>query len=311
MDHHARSLLNWFSAHRIDRIAHRRGDETWIREMIRAPQTVFIPVLKGANLFSRGPVRHPVLLPAHALRNSFLALEHLTLLGERDGTAYFLLDLSAADAGNIPIIKELGSFENLREMSPVLDSDQAALLAYARALSIWHGNHQFCSACGSRTTTSRAGHLRLCANVHCGRSHFPRTDPAIIVLVATDSYCLLGRQPSWRPHMYSTIAGFVEPGETLEQAVIREVKEETGVGVEQIHYHSSQPWPFPSSIMLGFTAKPISANIQLQDNELEDARWFAREEVLAAKRKQGALRLPPKFSIARRLIEDWLVPNTA
>lgn len=309
MDHYARSLLNWFSAPHIDRIARKRDDETWIKEKVHAPQTRFVPVLQGANLFSAGPNRAPVLLPAKALIGQYPSYQHLTLLGEQGGCAYFLLDLSVTDVNIIDTLKGLGSFENLREMCPLLNAEQAALLAYARALSIWHGNHRFCGACGSPTTISRAGHLRCCTNERCGQNHFPRTDPAIIVLVATDGRCLLGRQASWPPGMYSTIAGFVEPGETLEQALIREVREETGVAVEQIHYHSSQPWPFPSSIMLGFTARPTTEDIQLQDDELEDARWFTRREVRGAARKLGGLRLPPKFSIARRLIDDWLAPN--
>jgi NAD+ diphosphatase len=311
MDQYARSSLNWFSADSLDRVAHKRSDEAWIEEQIGAPQTVFVPVLQGANLFSNEARRRPVLISAHALGNLSSEAERLTLLGEQDGCAYFSFDLPAADSDITHRIKALGSFENLREMSPLLDAHQAALLAYARALSIWHGNHQFCGACGSLTTTSRAGHLRRCTNGCCGHNHFPRTDPAIIVLVATQSHCLLGRQPSWPPNRYSTIAGFVEPGETLEQALIREVKEETGVGVGQIRYHSSQPWPFPSSIMVGFTADPISKDIHLQDDELEDARWFTRDEVRRAARKKGRLRLPPQFSVARRLIEDWLAPTTS
>jgi NAD+ diphosphatase len=146
--------------------------------------------------------------------------------------------------------------------------------------------------------------MRVCTNPDCGQLHFPRTNPAIIVLVALRERCLLGRQATWPEGLYATIAGFVEPGESLEEAVVREVREETGIEVREVTYHSSQPWPFPSSIMLGFTAQAGSDHIQLNDGELEDARWFSREEI-ARGVEEGWLRLPSSVSISYRLIEDW------
>ena len=180
-----------------------------------------------------------------------------------------------------------------------LPADQAGLLAYARALNVWRANHRYCSRCGTPTLGARAGHARHCPA--CDSEVFPRIDPAVIVLVHDGEQALLGRQASWQPGRYSTIAGFVEPGESLEDAVRREVREETGVHTEEVLYHSSQPWPFPASLMLGFTARARHSDPVLHDAELEDARWFSRADIHA-----GRITLPPPEAISRRLIEDWL-----
>jgi NAD+ diphosphatase len=171
-------------------------------------------------------------------------------------------------------------------------------------MTYWHHRHRFCGVCGSPTDSIEGGFQRLCANPDCGHRHFPRTDPAIIVLVTSGERGLLGRQPSWPKGMYSTIAGFVEPGETLEDAVIREVREETNIELCRVHYHSSQPWPFPSSLMLGFSAQAASSEIRVDEYELENACWFTREE-LTRKLLANVLRLPSPMSISFRLIEDW------
>lgn len=189
-------------------------------------------------------------------------------------------------------------------MASLLAPGEGELLAHARALAYWHRRHRFCGDCGHPTEGAQGGHVRVCSNPQCGRQHFPRTDPAVIVLVTAGERCLLGRQPSWLPGRYSTIAGFVEPGESLEAAVVREVGEETGVRVREVRYQSSQPWPFPASLMLGFRAVAEGEDIHLGDEELEDARWFSREELERAM-EEGALRLPGRISIAYRLIEDW------
>jgi NAD+ diphosphatase len=171
-------------------------------------------------------------------------------------------------------------------------------------MTYWHNRHRFCGVCGSPTDSIEGGFQRLCVNAACAHRHFPRTDPAIIVLVTSGERGLLGRQPSWPEGLVSTLAGFVEPGETLEDAVIREVREETSIELGEVHYHSSQPWPFPSSLMLGFSAQAASAEIRVDEYELENACWFTREE-LERKLKSDVLRLPSPMSISFRLIEDW------
>ncbi|MEM7280168.1 MAG: NAD(+) diphosphatase [Pseudomonadota bacterium] len=201
-------------------------------------------------------------------------------------------------------LQEVGvsNFVDLRTAAVKLERSHASLVAYAAAMIKWHKRTQFCGVCGAKTQTDRAGHLRTCPD--CGAQHFPRLDPAIIVLVTDGHNCLLGRQPSWDQGRYSTIAGFVEPGESLEDAVMREVMEETGVSTDDIRYHSSQPWPFPSSLMLGFYANATSSSINLGDDELEDAQWFSKDDI-----KQGRVKLPYRVSISFRLIEDWFNQN--
>lgn len=192
----------------------------------------------------------------------------------------------------------------LREAAPLLTPDDAGLLAYAQQLVHWRRTHAFCGTCGRQTHAAEAGHVRACSEGHT--SH-PRTDPVVIMLVVDGSDCvLMGRQPSWPAGRYSALAGFVEPGETLEHAVAREVREESGIEVSDVHYHTSQPWPFPANLMLGFYATYASGRAAADDDELEDVRWFTRDELRAAADGDGPVKLPPPMAIARRLIDAWL-----
>ena len=304
MDHFTRSSLNGFSAHSIDRIHLKRRDEKWIREQLEGSNAQFIPLWQSKNLFAEEENPSPVLLSRAHLGESIDLAHSVTLLGEDGDRVYFAVDLPAEEDTPPSSLAELGKFQDLRRMSAQLGRRDGALLAYARGIAHWHRRNRFCGDCGSPTAPHQGGHVRICTNPHCGQQHFPRTDPAVIVLVSDGEYCLLGRQTVWPKAMYSAIAGFVEPGESLEDAVVREVMEETGIEVTEVHYRSSQPWPFPSSIMLGFQAKGVKAPLQLNDDELEDARWFTREDMREAF-KEGTLRVPTPFSIAYRLIEDW------
>jgi NAD+ diphosphatase len=234
-------------------------------------------------------------------------------LGKSKTTPYFAADLSHLE-DPLTTLELDGRAEllSLREMASLLSRQEGALLAYANGLTSWHDNHRFCGRCGYETQVTQAGHERKCRNKDCEHVHFPRTDPAVIMLVTDgdgrrngEARCLLGRQSSWAPKIYSTLAGFVEPGESLEEAVAREVHEETGIEVREVRYHSSQPWPFPSSLMLGFTAVATNEEIRFQTDELEDARWFTSREL----EERKGVKLPSKISIARRLIEDWLAGN--
>ena len=204
-----------------------------------------------------------------------------------------------------PPFAELGQFQDLRFIGTELPADQANLAAHARALVLWHASHLYCGHCGSEARNHDAGNARVCSNKACGRTLFPRVDPAIIVLVSRGDRCLLGRQRSWPEAQYSTVAGFVEPGEALEDAVRREVFEETNIHVGDVLYHSSQPWPFPSSLMLGFQAEGLSDDIVLNDGELEDAQWFTRDQL-----RSGYPKLPFRVSIARRLVDHWLYADS-
>jgi NAD+ diphosphatase len=223
--------------------------------------------------------------------------ENLILLGRFDGNDIFTCEIESTEP---PQILAGTRFEDLRMVAAILPSAEAGLLSYARAMIAWRGRHRFCGSCGATTRAAKGGHVLICTNPTCGHEQFPRIDPAIIVLVSDGERALLGRQAAWPKGRYSTIAGFVEPGESLEDAVAREVFEETGIEVDRIEYHSSQPWPFPSSLMLGFTAHALTTQIQRRDDELEDAQWFTRADLAS-----GRPIVPPNVSISFRLIENW------
>lgn len=197
---------------------------------------------------------------------------------------------------------------DLRLAAQRLNAAEAGFAAYARALAHWHARHRYCGVCGAATRMELGGHRRRCTRSECNAEHFPRLDPAIIVLVEHEGRCLLGRQAGWPDRRYSVLAGFVEPGETLEDALRREVWEESGVVVTDCDYHSSQPWPFPSSLMLGFTAHAAGGDLRYGD-ELEHAAWFSPDELEHAVRS-GQIRLPPPVSLSARLIEDWFEART-
>jgi NAD+ diphosphatase len=185
-----------------------------------------------------------------------------------------------------------------------LDERDAPLFAAALSLANWHRRHGFCSVCGARTQPNRGGWSRACAA--CGAEHYPRADPVVIMLAEHDGRVLLGRQPQYPPGRFSALAGFVEPGETIEAAVARELAEEAGIAVEDVTYVASQPWPFPSSLMIGAWARAIGDELTIDTTELDDARWFSRAEVVASLAGDGPFQPPHRFAIARTLLDRWL-----
>jgi NAD+ diphosphatase len=296
---HESQSANFLSGPYLDRRAALREDPRWYVDALQDPGTRFVLAHGTAQLIQVEPspqvafvdARHP--LVAAAPPESMLLLgwyrESRCVLVEVDATA---MQQHAPPPGT--------RFEELRPLAPLLEQDDAGLLAYARAMLWWRARHRYCAACGAPATPVRAGHVIRCTNAACGIEVFPRIDPAIIVLVTDGERALLGRQANWPPGRWSTIAGFVEPGESVEDAVAREVAEETSVRITSARYHSSQPWPFPSSLMLGFMATAAPGAIACADAELEDARWFTREQIAA-----GEARLPPRTSISHRLISHW------
>lgn len=240
---------------------------------------------------------------------------HSIFLGMRAGHAWFTVDytgLSDIKSLGLPANAEL---MDLRSVGPILEREEGAMLAYAQALHNWHRQSHYCQVCGHANELRNAGHVRVCTQAGCGRETFPRTDSAVIMLITHEfddgtERCLLGRNPAWNPGIYSTLAGFVEPGETLENAVRREVFEEAGIEVGAVNYVASQPWPFPQSIMLGFQGKALSTAITLDPIELAAADWFSKNE-LAEFGNWGddnyKLQLPRPDSIARHLINSWML----
>lgn len=297
----------WYTGAPLDRLSHRRADPEWLKERLAHPETFLVPVWRNQNLAHAEDDR--ALLPTVGEARDLLdAGRHVTLLGLREGRAYFALDLSHHEDPYIhPLLEAQGAFDDLRKFGPTIDQHEGAILAHARGLMFWHARHQFCGVCGSPTEPSQAGNQRDCTNPDCKAQHFPRTDPAVIMLVYKGDYCLLGRNANFPiPGMYSTLAGFVEPGESLEEAVAREVLEEVGVTVlpEKVHYWASQPWPFPASLMLGFHAEAEDMELVLQEDEIEDAKWLHRLQMDDP--EAHGVRFPRRDSIAYRLINAWM-----
>ena len=287
---------NPFSGAWLERRAQAREAADWAAQALAETGTRFLVASGTRHLVRRGASTAIAFLDAsHPLVRDADPTQ-LLLLGWFEGVRCVLLE-ALPGSSDFP---EGAQFEELRPLLTELPEPQAALLICARALQIWRERHRHCGTCGAPTAPRQAGHCLRCTSSTCGAEYFPRLDPAVIVLVSDGDHALLGRQAAWPPGRYSTLAGFVEPGESLEDTVIREVREETGVHARAPRYFASQPWPFPASLMLGFHATAErGAPLQL-DGELEDARWFSAAE-LAGNR---AL-LPPHYTIARRLIDTW------
>ena len=274
-----------------DRIGERRTDEAWLAEVWAAPATRVL-VIAGTRLrLSEGKVSW--VAPAEAPDGTRV------LLGELDGVVHFAV---IVDPRTVPG----DDWVVLRALAVDLDERDAALVVHAVGIAEWIWATRHCIRCGGIYEPLHLGHVLRCTD--CGREEFPRTDPAVIMVVtdgvAPDDRCLLGRHPAWPPGRYSTLAGFVEPGESIEQAVRREVLEESGIVVSDVAYFGSQPWPLPRSLMIGCIATATSTEVSVDGEEIEDARWFTREQ-MRAEAEAGTLVLPGGISISRSLIEHW------
>jgi NAD+ diphosphatase len=286
----------------LDRVSSERKDLEWVAAQLRDPAAVAVAASRdsvliepdGAERLQRVPV--PASDPSTTL-----------LLGVQDGVPVFGLDLDLLTPAAREALLAGGRLVTLREAGSLLPRSEGGLAANIVALLNWHRTNRFCANCGAETAIIEAGYVRHCPR--CGTSHFPRTDGAVIMLVVHGDRVLLGRRPGWPAGRYSTLAGFVSPGESLEEAVIREVREESGIECYDPRFVASQPWPFPASLMLGFEARSDGGEPQTLDGELEDVRWFSRAEVRAAVEDgedgRGELVLPPGVSIAYLLITGW------
>ncbi|MGH8042260.1 MAG: NAD(+) diphosphatase [Rudaea sp.] len=303
----ARSRGNAFAALELDRAVEHRDDMGWLAEHARSTSARYL--LLDADYRALLSVDGSRLLhvdcDACAQWASDAPASFLGVAGASDHFAIVLDAQAAAQAA----AQFGGAFVDLRSGGAGLPAFDAGLFAYARGLVHWQQRTRYCPACAAPLQREAGGHRARCTNPQCGIEQFPRTDPAIIVIVGDGRRCLLGRGPSWPERRYSTLAGFVEPGETLEDAVRREVFEEAGVRVGECDYHSSQPWPFPASIMLGFTAQAQDTTIRL-GSELAEARWFEADELVDGIRC-GALGISSPLSVSYRLIEHWLRETSA
>jgi NAD+ diphosphatase len=306
MDRAIQPPLNTFAGLSLvlDRVAESRDESVWIVEQARSPQARYL-LLDGAGeaFLHRG--RDALRWLDAGEREQWLGELHASLLGIAYERPHFLL--VADDPGRIGELEHALDARrmSLRNTGLQLAADEASLFAYAKGLSHWQRETRFCTHCGAPLLLVAAGHRAQCTSPDCARLHFPRTDAAVIMLVEHDGACLLGRQAGWPPGRYSTLAGFVEPGEALEDAVRREVAEEAGVIVDEVRYHSSQPWPMPASLMVGFIATAASRQIIMRDHELEDARWFTPQQIVDG--IAGGSFLPStRLSVSYQLLAHWL-----
>jgi NAD+ diphosphatase len=296
-----------FTGMSLDRAMDERSDPRLVAQLVEDPAARTLAASEQGVLISNGG--SPELLRAQFAREAAqLASEtgdQPMLLGLDGGVGVFAVDLDSLPLRTRTSSTDSGKVVSLREAGAVLSRPEAALAAYLAALLNWHRSHRYCANCGAVTIVREAGYSRRCPRCHT--SHFPRTDPVVIMTVEHADNLLLGRRAGWPDDRYSVLAGFVSPGEAAEEAVIREVREESGIVARDPEFVSSQPWPFPRSLMLGFCAQSDGGEPRAQDGELERVRWFSRDEVQAAiDGTNREFRLPPGISIARFLIDRWL-----
>jgi NAD+ diphosphatase len=295
-----------FAGNPLDRSDVQRRDQQWLDAQATNPQSRFLPLWQlNVLIQSEWETRLGWLSPAEITR---LEIDiPPVFLGLLEGVAHFAIDISQLGEPRHELnLDQAWRFEEGRAAATQLSPAEAGILAQSKAQLDWHRRHQFCSVCSQRTVQGRGGHVRRCPA--CKAEHFPRTDPVVIMVVSDGDRCLLGQSRGRlsRTSTYSALAGFIDQGESIEEAVRREVREEASIDVGEVRYHSSQPWPFPSSLMIGCHAKALTTDIHKDDDEMTDVRWFDRGEVLLAlKGENPHLRVPAPIAIAHHLIKAW------
>lgn len=305
-----RDIVHTFAGGALDRSAHLRADVERMRELAEADATLYLPFHGLEPLVNDGPVPSLAWLSREEVDRRVDPGAESIFLGLDEGAARFAVAVSDADPD---MARETGqAFRGVRELAPLLATTDASIVALGRSLLHWNASHHHCPRCGSLTVPAEAGHSRYCSDARCGMTQFPRTDPVVIMLIHREGRCLLGRAVRARrypPGLHSCLAGYVEPGESIEEAVRRETLEEAGLHVDRVRYHSSQPWPFPSTLMIGCFAEVLPGEARVDPAELESVRWFSREELRQAVRRwneDDVLRVPPPLTIAHQLARAWL-----
>ncbi|HEV7157420.1 MAG TPA: NAD(+) diphosphatase [Caulobacteraceae bacterium] len=300
------AFTNVFAGNPLERASYRRADAAWLAERLADPESLALALWNGKPLLENGEngAARIAYLPASLAKVHSVGWEKLLFLGLWRETAVFGLDFEGeADPADGPL-EGLGRFEDLRLIAPSLAGGEAAILATAKQVFEWRRKHRFCAACGAASEAVEGGWKRLCPA--CGTEHFPRTDPVVIMLPVIGERCLLGRQAMWPKGMYSALAGFVEPGESIEEACARELFEEANVPTLRVRYHSTQPWPYPMSLMIGLIAEIGADEPRADQVELDEVRWFTREEAAALVRGDHAsAKAPSGLAIAHQLIKAW------
>ena len=286
----------------INRAAHRRTNIQWQADAVKSRNALICliqngnPLVDGANIVWLGP-------QALSLTDN----RSIIFIGEdKSNNPVFSIELPTDWSLQSSPIAGLGEFAEFRSVAGAMPLLESNCIATVRSLYEWHKSHKFCSKCGNESTISEAGWKRLCNS--CGAEHFPRSDPVAIMLAVKDERCLLGRGPNWPKQFMSCLAGFIEPGETIEQAAVRELQEETGVIADPntATYRFCQPWPFPSSLMIGLIVPALSDEIKVDPAEIEEARWFSRQETQSILTgTHPDLHCPPPLAVAHHLMKDW------
>lgn len=300
-----------FANNPLDRAGHQRNDPDWLAAQLASETALIVPLWNLQALvlpeISPGDGRDVGYLPRAAFAEAWRDDMVLVFLGlNRRGKPLFAADIShMSSPEEFGPFKGMGQFEDLRALAAAGDMPRTelAILAQAKGMVDWNLRHPFCAQCGSPTGMREGGYKRQCGN--CGTEHFPRTDPVVIMLATYGDQCLLGRQRGWPDGMLSALAGFMEPGETIEEAVARELQEEAGLEIDSVSYLGSQPWPFPGSLMIGCLAKASSPDISVDEVELEEARWVPRADIISSMRGDGPLGVPPKMAIALQLLQAF------
>ena len=303
IDQITRSRRNRFTSVRLDRLVEFRDKKEWAQKAQASDSARFVPLWRSRSLLaSTDEGQIAVYLKAGELEHPD-SIRPPTLLGTDGKRYFFAVSINDKQREHVLTLHPEAQFIDLRQASVDMDAKHAGVLAYAKAMHYWQHRHAFCGACGHPNRLCSSGHKLICGNEECARQSFPRIDPAIIVLVTQGDACLLGRNANWPPKRFSTLAGFVEPGESLEDAVVREVFEEASVRLKEIRYVSSQPWPFPASSMCGFYAEAENRDCETSD-ELQELRWYSVSSLEIAVNDVSVILSPP-VSIAFRLLADW------
>jgi NAD+ diphosphatase len=300
------AFTNTFAGNPLDRASYRRSDPDWIAERLAAPESLAVALWNGKPLVEDGGENGVQIayLTADLARRLSDGAERLLFLGLWRGTAIFAVDLEGEFDPAAGPLEGLGRFEDLRAIAPRLSVAEAGIAATAKSMFEWRRKHRHCAQCGLPSQAAEGGWKRVCGA--CGGQHFPRTDPVVIMLGVLGEKCLLGRQAAWPKGMYSALAGFLEPGESIEEACARELFEEAALRVTSVRYHSTQPWPYPSSLMIGLIAEVENEDAVADQIEIDEVRWFTRAEAGALIRGElDGARAPPGTAIAHQLIKAW------
>ncbi len=300
------AFTNIFAGNPLDRVSEHRADPEWIAGQLTAPDALGLALWNGKPLVetAKGGGTQIAYIPAGMAKELAGGPEKLLFLGLWQGVAVFAVDLDGrADPADGPL-EGLGRFEDLRVIAMTMPGTEAAIVATAKSMFEWRRKHRFCSACGQPSEVAEAGWKRVCPS--CETQHFPRTDPVVIMLAVKGERCLVGRQAAWPKLMYSALAGFLEPGESIEEACARELWEEARLKTRSVRYHSTQPWPYPSSLMIGLIAEVENDDAVADQIELDEVRWMTRDETRAMLRGEVAdAKAPGALAIAHQLIKAW------